>query len=41
MTDSVKYLGGNGNQEFNIQKSQRDFHGGFFLRDTLTRSIFA
>ncbi|MEH1769941.1 hypothetical protein [Nostoc sp.] len=40
VADSVKSPGSHGNQEFNIQKSQRDFHGGFFVRDTLTRSFF-
>jgi hypothetical protein len=41
MADSLKYPGGHGNQELNIQKSQREFHGGFFVRDTSTRLIFA
>ncbi|MEH2323811.1 MAG: hypothetical protein V7K32_09585 [Nostoc sp.] len=40
MADSVRSPGSHGNQELNIQKSQRELHGGFFLRDTLTRSIF-
>ncbi|MEH1828158.1 MAG: hypothetical protein V7L22_22955 [Nostoc sp.] len=42
VADSVKSPGSHSNQEFNIQKSQRDFHGGFFVRDTLllTRLIF-
>ncbi|WP_267923175.1 hypothetical protein [Nostoc mirabile] len=41
MADSVRSPGGHGNQELNVQKSQREFHGGFFVRDTSTRSIFA
>jgi hypothetical protein len=40
MADSVKSPSGKGNHELNTQKSQRHFHGGFFVRDTLTRSIF-
>jgi hypothetical protein len=39
MADLVKSSGRNGNQQLKIKKSQREFHGGFFLRDTLTPSI--
>ncbi|WP_264299881.1 hypothetical protein [Nostoc sp. MG11] len=41
MADQSKFPDSHGNQELEIQKSQRDFHGGFFVRDTSTRLFFA